>query len=610
MRRPPRAARATGPWTRIALLFLGISAVAMLYATHRIGERHVEHYAPIERAAAELRVAISVVHIWLEEYLTGDPQVDVESDVLGELDRADALARTLLEGGGAGAGRRITTPLREPELRERAQALRRGLGHYRTLVRTRLKSTSGIGTALDTRFDSSFRALLAEAGELEHGIEARMEEGSRRANLLFGAILVAWLSLLGLTLGTLHRRELRQAQTEAALQHSEDQLRQAQKLEAVGRLAGGLAHDINNYLATINSQAGLAKILHAGTPGIAPLMDEIIGTVGRTTSMIQRLLSFSRHRPTHPRVVRLDVLVEELGSMVRRLVGDDVRLVIRPVDGLWPVEADPSQLEQVLVNLLVNASEAMPSGGRVTVTMTNETLDGTGTAPAGDYVRLSVADEGDGIPLEIQDKIFDPFFSTKERAGDAAGAHSGLGLATVFGIVRQAGGFIELDSAAGEGTTFRVHLPRTERPPEVAPAAEKPPESAVLVGSSRRVLVVEDNDDLRRATTAVLAAVGHEVTAVPDGDQALRSLRDTDHPFDVVVTDLVMPGASGREVAEAVLAADGPGVVVTSGFRDRIQVDDLMASERVRYLDKPFTPQDLLGALAELDRRPAPRPGM
>jgi len=583
----------------------------MLYATHRIGERHVEHYAPIERSAAELRVAISSVHLWLEEYLTGDPQVDVQTDVLEGLDRADALARALLEGGGTGPGRGITTPLRETELREQARSIRGGLDQFRTLVRSRLRSTSGIGTALDRQFDQSFRELLDATGELERGIEGRMLEGRRRSNVLFGAILVAWLALLGLTLGTLHRREQRQAQTEAALQHSEDQLRQAQKLEAVGRLAGGLAHDINNYLATINTQAGLAKILHAETPGVASLMDEIIGTVGRTTSLIQRLLSFSRAQPSHVQVVRLDVLVEELGSMVRRLVGDDVQLVIHSADGLWPVEADPSQLEQVLVNLLVNASEAMPGGGRVSVRLTNESLDGTserrGALAAGDYVCLSVTDEGTGIPREIRDTIFEPFFSTKERVAEEAGAHSGLGLATVFGIVRQAGGTIELQSAPGQGTTFRVFLPRTTREPEAPSVAETPATVPADTGSSRRILVVEDNEELRRVTTAVLSAVGHEVLAVGDGEQALRRLRRGTDSFDVVITDLVMPGASGRAVTEEVLKTDGSGVVMTSGFRDRIQIGDLLASERVRYLDKPFTPQDLLGAMAELDAVAADR---
>jgi len=576
----------------------------MLYATHRIGERHVEHYAPIERGAAELRVAISAVHLWLEEYLTGDPQVDVETDVLGELDRADALARALLEGGAVGESHRIVTPLREEDLRRRAEAIRIGLDGFQTLVRTRLKSTSGIGTQLDERFDAAFRKLLAQTGDLEHGIERRMRAGSRRSNALFGAILVSWLLLLGLTLGTLHRREQRQAQTEAALQHSEDQLRQAQKLEAVGRLAGGLAHDVNNYLATINAQAGLAKILHGETPGMASLMDEIIGTVGRTTSLIQRLLAFSRSQPTHPRVVSLNTLTEELSSMVRRLLGDDVRLDLHLGAGLWPVEADPTQLEQVLVNLLVNASEAMPHGGRVTVNTGNGTLDGSGGRPAGEYVVLTVTDDGAGMPPEVRDKIFEPFFSTKDRSVEEPGAHSGLGLATVFGIVHQAGGFIEVESAVGEGTTFRVYLPRTHRQSApVGAGAETPAARPGRDGAGRRVLVVEDNEELRRATCAVLVAVGHEVTTAADGSEGLRHLGTAERPFDVVVTDLVMPGASGREVTEAALAAGGPGVVLTSGFRDRIPIEDLLSSHRVRFLGKPFTSQELLSAMAEVDGR-------
>jgi CheY-like chemotaxis protein len=275
------------------------------------------------------------------------------------------------------------------------------------------------------------------------------------------------------------------------------------------------------------------------------------------------------------------------------------------------VEADPSQLEQVLVNLLVNAREAMPRGGRVTVETRNEHVDAgearrRGVA-AGDYAVLAVRDQGSGIEETVREKIFDPFFSTKQR-----GAHSGLGLATVYGIVQGSGGFLRLESRMGRGTTFHVYLPRTRRRPD--PGEAPSPAAVAALRHRGRVLVVEDNADLRRVSTAVLVAVGHEVESAADGDEGLRLLDHGAAPFDVVITDLVMPGSSGRTVAERALALDArTRVVLVSGFRDRVRVEDLLSDERVRYLDKPFAPDRLLSTLEEMlgDLRSgaaAPRP--
>jgi signal transduction histidine kinase/CheY-like chemotaxis protein len=502
--------------------------------------------------------------------------------------------------------------LEEEPLRRRVEEVRRLLGPFRTLAHTRVthRSSAGVGSRLDERYDDVFRQLLAEATRLEADVEQRMLDGRRRSAQLVGSILAAWLLLIGLAMLTLRRRLRLQQEAEAALRSSEAQLRQAQKLEAVGRLAGGLAHDVNNYLATINAQCGLVKVLYGEQqPGVAPLMDEVVSTVGRTSALIQRLLTFSRSQPSRPEVVDLDRLAAELGSMMRRLLSDDVELAVRPGRDLWPVEVDPTQMEQVLVNLLVNAREAMPGGGRVTVSTANAVVDAAEApeAGAGDYVVLAVRDEGLGIPEAVRDKIFEPFFSTKrlqggagrEGAPGAGGDHSGLGLATVYGIVHQAGGFLRLDSEVGKGTTFRVYLPRSRG--EVAAAARAArPAAARTPRTRRRVLVVEDNAELRQAADAILTAVGQEVVAVADGDAGVRTIEAAGVPFDVVLTDLVMPGRSGRQVAEAALAAGSRGVVLVSGFRDRVAVEDLLADPRVRFLDKPFDPEALLDVLEAL----------
>ena len=590
----------------MAVVFLGAAAFAMLVATYRISDRHVGHYAPVQRAVSDLQVALATSHLWLEEYLTGDARVELGRDVWDQLDHADALIRALVEGGTVDDGRRLLQPLADGPLRRQAMEVRRMLGPFRTLAHTRItnRDSAGVGTRLDERYDEVFRQLLAATTRLERQVERRIASERRQSTRLVGLILLAWLLLIGLALIALRRRQILQRQAEEALRDSEEQLRQAQKLEAVGRLAGGLAHDVNNYLATINAQCGLVKVLHGEQPGIASMMDEVTATVGRTSSLLQRLLAFSRKQPSNPQVVDLNRLAADMGSMMRRLLADDVELEMAPGRDLWPVRIDPSQLEQVLINLLVNAREAMPEGGRVTVSTANVVVDHDSAPEAtpGEYVRLTVRDHGVGIPPEVRDKIFEPFFSTKRgtdggRRG-GSGEHSGLGLATVYGIVHQAGGFLRLDSEPGAGAAFRIFLPRSLEAAQEEAAASSPRRDPAR--PRYRVLVAEDNAELRHAADAILTAVGQEVVAAADGEAGVRAIEAAAEPFDVVVTDLVMAGGSGRAVAEAALAAGSRGVVLVSGFRDRIAVEDLLADPRVRYLDKPFDPEVLLDLLDEL----------
>jgi signal transduction histidine kinase/CheY-like chemotaxis protein len=589
---------------------LGAAAFAMLVATHRIGERHVGHYAPLQRAVADLQLSIVASHLWLEEFLTGDASVVLDRDVWGELDRAERLTGALLDGGSVDEGRSRLEALGEEGLRRRALRIRRLLESFRTLAHTRVgrSASAGVGSRLDVRYDEVSRQLLAEAHLLALGVERRMAEGRRRSSLLVGSILLAWLLLIGTALLALRRRLRLQRDAETALRRSEEQLRQAQKLDAVGRLAGGLAHDVNNYLATINAQVGLVKVLHGDQPGIASMMDEVVSTVGRTSSLIQRLLAFSRSQPSRPEVMDLNALTREMGSMMGRLLSDDVELELRLGRDPWHVEVDPTQIEQVLVNLLVNAREAMPGGGRVTVTTANVVADAAEAPEAapGEYVMLAVGDEGLGIPAAVRERIFEPFFTTKRLPGGEAGGgeHSGLGLATAYGIVHQAGGFLRLESEEGSGTTFRVYLPRSRGKAAAPPSAAA--EAASRPSRPRyRVLVVEDNPELRQAADAILTAVGQEVTAAADGDAGARCISEAAEPFDVVVTDLVMPGRNGHEVAEAALASGCRGVVLVSGFRERVGVEDLLADPRVRCLDKPFDPEALLATLDELMERSA-----
>lgn len=600
---PAAAARDGIRWTSAWLVGLGLAVVGMLVAVERIAERHVADYAPAIAAASRLQVAVAISHVWLEEHIAGDVAVDVATDVVTPMREADGLAAALLDGGRSGpAGTQLIEPLAEPDLRRRVELIQPLIERFSELAHTRIehRAVAGVGSPLDERYDAVFRTLLDEVTELETAITQRMIEGRGRSRLLFAAILTAWTALVGVALVTLIHRERRRRGTEAVLAEREVQLAQAQKLEAVGRLAGGLAHDVNNYLAAVNAQCGLIRLKRPGDGELAGLLDEVGDTVGRIAGLLARLLAFSRNRPLAPRVVDLNELAGEMGGMMRRLLGDDVTLALRLEEDLWPIEIDPVEAEQVLVNLLVNASEAMPGGGRVTLATANRRValrhlssrKRGGGAAEGDWVVLSVSDSGEGIPDEVRERIFEPFYSTKGRDG-----HSGLGLATVYGVARRAGGFVRVESTPGAGALFEVHLPRAARAAIASQARER--EKAPSDVAPARLLLVEDNPALASAATAFLTASGHRVTRVGDGRRALARLRDGASRFDAVVTDLVLPHASGREVAERALALRLP-VVVVSAFPDRVEIDDLLGDPGLRFLTKPFAPEELLAALAEV----------
>jgi signal transduction histidine kinase/CheY-like chemotaxis protein len=388
---------------------------------------------------------------------------------------------------------------------------------------------------------------------------------------------------------------------ETALREVEAQLRQAQKLEAVGRLAGGVAHDINNYLGAIANQGTLIKILRPGDAEVAENVDILLGTVDRTSSLIKRLLAFGRKQPVRREVVSLNRIIEELGDLMERLIGDEVELVVRLAQRPWNLEIDPAQLEQVLVNLLVNAREAMPRGGKIFVETRNVALSARevselGLASPGDYAVLSVRDTGEGISASVREKIFEPFFTTKGERGS-----SGLGLSTVYGIVRRFEGVIQVESTVGQGSELRVYLPRTERDPTWV----APPRRSLAAMESLHILLVEDHDDFRRSIHGMLVALGHRVETASDGEAALAlHRRPPGGPadgFDLVITDVLMPGLSGKEVAERLLR-DEPELplILMSGFTDRVVVEDLLRRPNVGFVTKPFTAAELTDVMARL----------
>jgi len=378
-----------------------------------------------------------------------------------------------------------------------------------------------------------------------------------------------------------------------------EQLRQAHKMEAVGRLAGGVAHDFNNLLGVIT---GYAEILEReGDPSAAPKVEQILRAAERAAALTRQLLAFSRRQVLDPKVLELSSVVRDMEKMLRRLIGEDVRLQVVAPPGLGTIRADPGQLEQVLMNLAVNARDAMPEGGSLKVAVDSVVL-GEGESrdiPAGAYVRLSVTDSGEGIAAETLPHIYEPFFTTK-----AKGRGTGLGLATVQAIVQQSGGFIDVESEPGAGTTFRVYLPRLDEVPSARGAASAKAEPAARTGT---VLLVEDDDTLRSLVGVMLRHAGYTVLEAPAGPQALSLAERHGGGIDVVLTDVVMPGLSGRHVGEMLTARRADvAVIYMSGYTEEVLQRNGIPEGSV-VLNKPFTTAALLEAVqAVMAARPAP----
>ncbi|MDY3562233.1 PAS domain S-box protein [Gemmata sp. JC673] len=372
----------------------------------------------------------------------------------------------------------------------------------------------------------------------------------------------------------------------------EDQFRQAQKMEAVGQLAGGVAHDFNNLLTVINGFSELALRQLPPDDPCQALVTEIRDAGERATRLTRKLLTFSRKEVVEPVVLDLNAVTDGTRGMLRWLLGEGVRLVVQLDPKLDRVRADAGHIEQVILNLAVNARDAMPNGGTLTVGTSNVTSDGPdgpGHVPAGRYVRLAVADTGVGMTAEVQAKIFEPFFTTK-----GVGQGTGLGLSTVYGIVQQTGGHIRVASAPGRGAAFEVYFPSVGR----VPADAQPAHAAEPGGPTGRgtVLVVEDDDRVRRLARIALQRFGYTVLDAPNAEEALRVCERPDPPIDLLLTDVVMPEMGGRELAE-VVARLRPGIKVlyVSGYADDAVVRHGVLRAEVAFLQKPFTP----AALAE-----------
>lgn len=391
-------------------------------------------------------------------------------------------------------------------------------------------------------------------------------------------------------------------QTEEALRRSEEQFRQAQKMEAIGQLAGGVAHDFNNLLTIINGYSDLLLNGILGPQDAArEAVDEIRKASQRASTLTRQLLAFSRRQVLAPQVLVLNSIVQDMDKMLRRLIGEDIQLTTGLAADLGTVKADPGQIEQVLLNLAVNARDAMPQGGRITIETANVLLDETYAAShpevrPGSFVMLAVTDTGCGMDAATQVRIFEPFFTTK-----GAGKGTGLGLATVYGIVKQSGGSIYVYSEAGRGTSFKIYLPRVEEAvaAPVRPAAAPTPQTRA--GGQETLLVVEDDDAVRALTRTVLRGKSYNVIEAIDADEALRWVEEHSEPIHLLVTDVVMPGMSGRALAERLTELRPElKVLYVSGYTDDAVVRHGLLEAEIAFLQKPFTPDALARKVREL----------
>ncbi|NOU29785.1 MAG: response regulator [Polyangiaceae bacterium] len=547
-------------------------------------DRELRECAARRQAAAALRESETRLRSLSESGIIGITIGDVGGRVLDANDTYLALvgfSRAELERGEIGWG--DLTPPAERPLTERALAQLRASGaatpwETETLRKDGARVPILVGVAmLDPRRFIAFIADLTERKEAE----------AARAHLTQEA-------------QTEHEARRR---AEAALRRSEEQLRHAQKMEAVGRLAGGVAHDFNNILSVILSYGELVLGELQPEDPIRADIQEVCKAAGRAADLTRQLLLFSRHEVVEPKVLDLNQILGNMDKMLQRVVGEDVELraILGPEVGR--IRADPSHIEQVIVNLVVNARDAMPNGGKLTIETANEELDesfASSHLPAkpGPYVVLSVTDTGCGMDQATQNRIFEPFFTTKEQ-----GKGTGLGLSTVFGIVQQSGGGLWVFSEVDHGTAFRIYLPRVDE----AVTLQRVPLASTTLRGSETILLVEDEAQVRAIVRSALRRQGYEVLDASAGEEALAIAAAHPGTIHLLLTDVVMPLMSGPELAKRV-AARVPGIRVLcmSGYSDDSVLRHELREAGVAFLQKPITPSLLAAKVREVLDRPEP----
>jgi signal transduction histidine kinase len=399
-----------------------------------------------------------------------------------------------------------------------------------------------------------------------------------------------------------HELERRVAERTAELLEQQQQLHQAQKMEAVGQLTGGIAHDFNNLLTIIIGNVDALATLFDSEPKAKEFADLALKASLRGADLTRQLLAFSRQQRLQPRVINLNELVKGVTTLLRRTIGTNIEIRTELDGELWLAEVDPAQVESALVNLAVNARDAMPGGGQLTIETANKVLDGSyaaenADAVAGNYAMLAVTDTGTGIPAAILNRVFDPFFTTKE-----VGKGTGLGLSMVYGFVKQSGGHARIYSEEGHGTAVRLYLPRAKHDSVTANPAEES-DATRLSGNGECILVVEDNEDVRSLVMRHLGELGYRVVPAGNALEALQVVESLEQ-LDLLFTDIVMPGKLSCEalVKRAREVRPNLAVLLTSGFSEAAMQGTLLANNQNALLSKPYRKQDLARKVREVLR--------
>jgi PAS domain S-box-containing protein len=466
----------------------------------------------------------------------------------------------------------------------------RWLGYERDELVGKKKFTDLVSPGSLVRFLHGFASVKTTGAPLEGELELVCKDGASFPVLMRASAVLDEAGKFVASRATMFDLSERR-RAERTLRDTEERFRQSQKLEALGRLAGGVAHDFNNLLTVIVS---CSEVILDSLPPADQLREdaaEIADAAAKAAQLTRQLLAFGRRQPANPVPLDLGETVAGMEKMLRRLIGEDVELLVSRQPGLMPVMADPGRFEQVVLNLVVNARDAMPAGGRIVLETTNTThRAGNGLdLPPGPYVRLAVSDTGTGMSGEVRSHLFEPFFTTK-----AEGKGTGLGLATVYGIVKQAGGEVKVDSEPGRGSRFEVLLPAA--PAEAALEAEGRGGDEVQ-GGSETILLVEDEARVRAAEAQMLRRAGYTVIEAPDGETAV-GCAGAGTPFDVLVTDLVMPRLGGAALAAKLRKLRGPiPVVFVSGYGGEVLAGDDLGEGTAAVLQKPFTAGALTRAI-------------
>ncbi|MFI8717378.1 PAS domain-containing protein [Stenotrophomonas sp. NPDC077464] len=554
------------------------------------------------------------------------PELDADGSVMGYY----AMARDITELKDAQALLKASNESLERQVSERTSALHRSESRLQALFESSFQHQNLLtldGRIIDTN-SASLAAILASKDEVRdavycesawfadtdgvpaivcqavleaaagnasrHELQLRLPTGVRTFEFSFRPLLDHQGAITAVVSEAVETTARRQA---------EEALRQSQKIEAVGQLTGGIAHDFNNILTVIAGNVEYAKLLTdrlgdaAGNSARA--LDNALKGVMRAANVTQRLLAFSRRQPLKSVPVDLNLQLRDMQDMLRRALGDLVQLEVVHSPDLWCVEIDPSQLEASVLNLAVNARDAMPHGGRLTIEVDNAHLDEDFTTqnpdvPAGQYVMLRVRDNGEGMSAEVMARVFEPFYTTKE-----VGRGTGLGLSMVYGFAKQSGGHVVLDSVVGVGTSITLLFPRSTAALPSQPLAEGSALGGYEAQDEATVLVAEDNDDVRAYTVDTLRQLGYRVLEAHDGASAMRLLERTDVEVDLLFSDIVMPGMSGWELARRALAHQpGLRVLFTSGYPRDIDASGAVG-RNVAILSKPFTRSDLAGSIRQ-----------